>query len=79
MTNLFLSNQGAGLDGGLRALAPIGGKRRPVKLVEHPAFGPRRRLRAAGLEAAYIAVRLPVVTLDARPLPLGCRSMGAAA
>ena len=33
MTNLFLSNQDAGLDGGLLAPAPIGGKRRPVKLV----------------------------------------------
>ena len=79
MTNLFLSDHGAGLDRELRALAPIGGKRRPVKVVEHPAFGPRRRLRAAALEAAYIAVRLPVVTLDPRPRPMGCRSMGTAA
>ena len=73
MTNLFRSDNGAGLDRELRALAPVGGSRRPVKVVEHPAFGPRR-LHAEALHAAFTVVRLPVVTLD--PIvpvrPQGC-------
>ena len=66
MTNTLLSDRGAGLAPELLALSPIGGKRRPVKVVEHPAFAPRR-LRAEALHAAFTVVRLPVVTLD--PLP----------
>ena len=44
MTNATLSDPGAGLDGELLALSTIGGLRRPVKVVEHPAFAARRRL-----------------------------------
>src|SRR4029078_11517486 len=51
MTNSLLSDRGAGLAPELLALSPIGGKRRPVKVVEHPAFAPRR-LRAEALHAA---------------------------
>lgn len=74
MTNLLLSDRGAGLDPELLALAPSGGTRRPVKVVEHPAFGPRRRLRAAARQAAFTTVRLPVVTLDPLPRTRGCRT-----
>jgi hypothetical protein len=66
MTNSLLSDRGAGLAPELLALSPIGGTRRPVKVVEHPSFAPRR-LRAEALHAAFTVVRLPVVTLD--PVP----------
>jgi hypothetical protein len=66
MTNSLLSDRGAGLVPELLALSPIGGQRRPVKVVEHPAFA-ARRLGAEALHAAFTVVRLPVVTLD--PLP----------
>ncbi len=70
MTNLFLPDRSAGLEAELAALATIGGKRRPVKVVEHPAFAPRRRLRAEALLEPLTVLRLPVVTLDAiRPCP----------
>ena len=51
MTNSLLSDRGAGLAPELLALSPIGGKRRPVKVVEHPAFA-TRRLRAEAFHAA---------------------------
>jgi hypothetical protein len=66
MTNALLSDRDAGLVSELLAPSLIGGTRRPVKVVEHPAFAPRR-LRAEAMHAAFTVVRLPVVTLD--PLP----------
>jgi hypothetical protein len=70
MTNLLLPDRSAGLDAELLALASSGGKRRPVKVVEHPAFAPRRRLRADALLEPFTVLRLPVVSLDpTRPCP----------
>ena len=69
MTNLFLSDRGAGLEAELAALAPTGGKRRPVKVVEHPAFAPRRRLLAEARTEVLTVLTLPVVSLDPRPCP----------
>jgi hypothetical protein len=65
MTNHTLPDRGATLSPELRALAPVGGKRRPVKVVEHPAFRAARAARAA-FEAPYTVLRLPVVSLDPR-------------
>ena len=62
MTNHTFPDQRAGLDPELLALAPLGGKRRPVKIVEHPAF---RAARArAALDAPFTLLRLPVVSLN---------------
>ena len=69
MTNLFLSDRRAGLEAELAALAPTGGKRRPVKVVEHPAFAPRRRLLAEARAEVFTVLTLPVVSLDPRPAP----------
>jgi len=38
MTNFSVPNASAELGPELLALAPVGGKRRPVKVFEHPAF-----------------------------------------
>ncbi len=69
MTNLFLPDRGAGLEAELVALAPTGGARRPVKVVEHPAFAARRRLLAEARAEAFTVLMLPVVSLDPRPAP----------
>ena len=63
MTNPTLPERRAGLPAELLALSPVGGKRRPVKVVEHPAFAPRRRLRAESA-VPFTMLRLPVVSLD---------------
>lgn len=61
MTNpINLPDHGAALARELLALAPVGGRRRPVKVVELPAF----RAARARLDAPYIAARLPVVSLN---------------
>lgn len=72
MTNHSLPDHGAAPDPGLAALAPIGGKRRPVKVVEHPAFRHSMRRRAP---TASAFVRVPVVSLNrpARALARTCR------
>jgi hypothetical protein len=67
MTYPILPDRGAGLEVELQALAPIGGARRPVKVVEHPAFAARRRLRAQALASSLTVIRVPVVLLDPRP------------
>jgi len=67
MTYPILPDRGAGLDVELQALASIGGTRRPVKVVEHPAFALRRRLRAEALASSVTVLRVPVVTLDPCP------------
>jgi hypothetical protein len=69
MTNPFLSDQGAGLEAELAALAPTGGKQRPVKVVEHPAFARSRRLLAQAEAQAFTVFTLPVVSLDLHPAP----------
>jgi hypothetical protein len=69
MTNHTVPHPGAALDGELLALASIGATRRPVKVVEHPAFGPRRRLRAEAGASSLTVLRLPLVSLDACPRP----------
>ena len=68
MTNLFLSDRGAGLAGELVAPTPNGGKHRPVKVVEHPAFAARRRVLAEARAEAFTVLMLPVVSLDPRPV-----------
>jgi hypothetical protein len=67
MTHPILPDRGAGLDVELQALASIGGTRRPVKVVEHPTFATRRRLRAVALASSLTVIRVPVVSLDAWP------------
>ncbi len=62
MTNPTLPDRDAGLAPELLALARVGGKRRPVKVVEHPAFK-AARLRAA-LDAPFTVLWLPVVSLN---------------
>jgi len=69
MTNLFFPDRGAGLEAELVALAPSGGKQRPVKVVEHPAFAARRRLLAEARAEVFTVLTLPVVSLDPRPAP----------
>ena len=72
MTNHNVPDHGAALGHELLALATVGGKRRPVKVVEHPAF---RAARArAALDAPFTVLRLPVVSLNRGPAPsaVGC-------
>jgi hypothetical protein len=70
MTNHTLPDYGATLAPELLALAPVGGKRRPVKVVEHPVF---RAARArAAFDAPFTVVRLPVVRLNGMPAPTPC-------
>jgi hypothetical protein len=64
MTNPTLPDHRATLVPELLALAPVGGKRRPVKVLEHPAF----RAARAAFDAPYTVLRLPVVLLNA-PAP----------
>ena len=63
MTNPILPDHSAELPAELSALAPVGGRRRPVRVVEHPAFRVAR-LRNA-LDAPYTELRLPLVFLNA--------------
>ena len=68
MTNSLLSDRGAGLAPELLALSPIGGTRRPVKVVEHPAFAPGDMVEQQGklgpaprrLQPLQVAQILPV-------------------
>ena len=69
MTNFFLPDRGAGLEAELVALARTGRTRRPVKVVEHPAFAARRRILAEAQADAFTVLTLPVVSLDPRPAP----------
>ena len=65
MTNPTLPDHGATLAPELLALAPVGGKRRPVKVVEHPAF----RAARSALGATFTVLRLRVVSLNAPAAP----------
>jgi hypothetical protein len=65
MTNHTLPDRGAALSRELLALAPVGGKRRPVKVVEHPAF----RTAHEQLNAPFTVLRLPVVALNGQTRP----------
>jgi len=60
MRNHSLPDQGATLPPEMLALAPVGGRRRPVKVVEHPAF----RAARAAFDAPLTVLRLPVVSLN---------------
>lgn len=60
MTNPTLPDHGAVLPPERFAFAPVGGKPRPVKVVELPVFLAAR----SRLEAPYIAIRVPVVALN---------------
>jgi len=64
MTNHTLPDIGPALPAEVKALAPIGGKRRPLKLVEHPAFRP---YRARLVGDALTVIRVPVVSLNGAP------------
>jgi hypothetical protein len=68
MTNPTLPDHGAALSPELLALALVGGKRRPAKVVEHPAF----RAARAVLDSPVMALRLPVVALDAPAAVAAC-------
>jgi hypothetical protein len=63
MTNSITTDPGAATDPTLGELAHIGGRRRPVKIVEHPAFR-TSRVREA-LEAPFTVLRVPVAKLNA--------------
>jgi hypothetical protein len=72
MTNpTTLPDHAAALAPELLALAPVGGKRRAVKVVEHPAFR-AARLRAA-LDEPFTVLRLPVVSLNVPASVAACR------
>lgn len=74
MTNPILPDHDAVLDAELRALAPVGGKPRPVKVVELPVF----RAARARLDSPFIALRVPVVALNRiGPAPTGRCCSGA--
>jgi hypothetical protein len=60
MTNHTHVDPGAELSPQLLALAPVGGKRRPAKVVEHPAFRAARARR----EARVTLVPISVVSLN---------------
>ena len=60
MTNPTLPDVGAGLPPELRALAPVGGKRRRAKVVEHPAF---RAARARLAADRPLSVRAQIVAV----------------
>jgi hypothetical protein len=62
MTTSTLLDHSPDLNPEVLALARVGIKQRPVKIVEHPAFrAARARL---GLDAPFTVVRLPVVHLQ---------------
>ena len=61
MTNPTLPDVGAGLTPELRALAPAGGRRRPVRVVEHPAF------RAARARATAVHRHAPATAGACHP------------
>jgi len=73
MTNTTLPVHDASLATESVTLFQIGGKRLPVKLVEHPAF----RGRAAARKPSA-ALRIPVVSLNraAVPDPYPCSNAG---
>ena len=70
MTNPTLPDVGAGLPPELRALAPVGGKRRPVRVVEHPVF---RAARARLASRRPLSARAQVVSVN-RPAPATARA-----
>jgi len=71
MTNHTLA-LGDRIDDSVRSLAHAGGKRRPVKVVEHPVFRASRRHLA--FEVPFTVVRVPLVVLNgpAPATPCGC-------
>jgi hypothetical protein len=73
MTNQILPNPGAELSRELLALAPVGGKRRPVKVVEHPAFRAARARR----EGAVAVLPITIVSLNRLAAAAGCLRRGA--
>jgi hypothetical protein len=60
MTNHTPLDHGTALTPDFAALAPVGGTRRPVKIVDLPVF----RSARARLDAPFTVVCLPVVSLD---------------
>lgn len=62
MTNHTVPDHRTGLGPDLLALDPIGGKRRPAKVVEHPVFRAARARIA--LDAPFTVLRVPVVLLS---------------
>jgi hypothetical protein len=68
MTNPTLPDDGR-IEGSVLSLAHTGGKRRPVKVVEHPTFRVARRRLA--MDAPFTVLRVPMVSLD--PLPVFAR------
>jgi hypothetical protein len=74
MTNHTLPDPGATLPPELLALAPVGGKRRPVKVVEHPAFRPYRARVA--LDVRFTVIRVPVVSLNRDAPSTECARLG---
>jgi hypothetical protein len=70
MTNPTLPDHDAALAPELLALAPVGGRRRPVRVVEHPALR-NARLRAA-LDEPFTVLRLAVVSLNAPAASAAC-------
>jgi hypothetical protein len=64
MTNRTLPEHGPTLSPALLALAPVGGRQRPAKVVEHPAY--RAARGRVGLDAPVAVLRLPIVSLNTR-------------
>jgi hypothetical protein len=74
MTNHHLPHPGEPIDLSIRSLAPVGGKRRPVKIVEHPAF--RASMARAGrptvLATPVLAVPIRVISLNQAAIAAAC-------
>lgn len=70
MTNPTHPDQSAIIPPEILSLAPVGGKRRPVKVVWLPAF----RAARARLDVPFTALRLPVVSLNRAPARVTCAS-----
>lgn len=66
MTNQAAPGNGESIDASIQALASVGGSRRPVKVVEHPAFRrhPSHAGRQAALRASFIVLPVRVVSLN---------------
>ena len=65
MTNSILPDVRSDLTRELRASAPVGTARRPVKIVEHPTF----RAARARLDAGFTVAHLPVAVLNGASAP----------
>jgi hypothetical protein len=75
MTYPTLPDHGATCSPELPALAPVGGMRRPVKVVQPPAF----RTARARPGAAFTVLRIPVVSLNRPSAGAGWRGGDGAA